>query len=108
MKPLLKWSWAPSWALALLALTVACNASAMAQRTFATPDEAVQALISALERNDVTALTLLLGENSEKAITSGDEVADAICDLVSTGASLCIGPRGLITVEDPPQTPGIS
>lgn len=62
MKRLLKWSWAPSWGLALLALTVACDASAMAQRTFATPDEAVQALITALERNDVTALTLLLGE----------------------------------------------
>lgn len=24
------------------------------------------------------------------------------------GMSRCIGPRGLITVEDPPQTPGIS
>lgn len=70
MKRLLKWSWAPSWGLALLALTVACDASAMAQRTFATPDEAVQALISALERNDVTALTLLLGENSEEAIAN--------------------------------------
>ncbi|MGE6286177.1 DUF2950 domain-containing protein [Aeromonas media] len=77
MKRLLKWSWAPSWGLALLALTAACDASAMAQRTFATPDEAVQALITALERNDVTALTLLLGDNSEEAITSGDEVADA-------------------------------
>lgn len=63
--------------LALLALVCASDASAMAQRTFATPDEAVQALITALEQNDVAALTLLLGENSEEAVTSGDEVADA-------------------------------
>ena len=76
MKRLLKWSWAPSWGLALLALVCASDASAT-PRTFATPDEAVQALITALERNDVTALTMLLGENSKEAITSGDEVADA-------------------------------
>lgn len=76
MKRLLKWSWAPSWGLALLALVCASDASAT-PRTFATPDEAVQALITALEKNDVTALTQLLGEKSEEAITSGDEVADA-------------------------------
>ena len=52
MKRLLKWSWAPSWGLALLALTAACDASAMAQRTFATPDEAVQALITARSARD--------------------------------------------------------
>ncbi|MEG3024456.1 MAG: DUF2950 domain-containing protein [Aeromonas sp.] len=77
MKRLLKWSWAPSWGLALLALVCASDASTMAPRTFATPDEAVQALITALEKNDVSALTQLLGEKSEEAISSGDPVADA-------------------------------
>jgi Protein of unknown function (DUF2950) len=46
-------------------------------RAFASPEDAVTALIAALEKNDVTTLEILLGPDSEDVVSSGDEVADA-------------------------------
>jgi hypothetical protein len=63
--------------LALLVLHGAVRASAVQQASFATPEDAVAALIAALEKNDVTTLATLLGPGSEDVVSSGDEVADA-------------------------------
>jgi hypothetical protein len=46
------------------------------QATFATPDDAVAALLSALQSNDTTALGKIFGPGSEKLLDSGDKVAD--------------------------------
>ena len=51
-------------------------ASAEAQATFATPDEAVDALVAAAERRDVTELRRLLGPGTDEVLSSGDAVAD--------------------------------
>jgi hypothetical protein len=46
------------------------------QRTFATPQEAVQATITAAERNDSAALLQLFGPGGEDIVDSGDPVQD--------------------------------
>lgn len=46
------------------------------QPSFASAEEAVNALIAAVEKNDVPALGALLGSDSEDILSSGDEVAD--------------------------------
>lgn len=48
-----------------------------AQKTYATPDAAVEALITALRDNDFAGLTAVFGPDSDDIVTSGDEVADA-------------------------------
>lgn len=48
-----------------------------AARTFATPDEAVAALIDTMRRGDERALRAIFGPGSEKLIDSGDRIADA-------------------------------
>lgn len=54
------------------------NAStAQQQAAFATADDAVAALIQALEKNDAAMLGTLLGPDSEDIFSSGDAVADA-------------------------------
>ncbi len=47
-----------------------------AQITFATPIEAVQALVAALQANDDNRLGAIFGPGAEKLISSGDPVAD--------------------------------
>jgi len=47
------------------------------QTTYATPDEAVAALIDALKQNDTTQLRLVFGPGSDQMINSGDAVADS-------------------------------
>jgi hypothetical protein len=44
---------------------------------FATPEEAVQAFVTALEKNDVAQLAALLGAGSDELLDSGDSVQDA-------------------------------
>ena len=61
----------------LLVLLGASGASAQDQRAFASAEQAVSALVSALEKNDVAELGLLLGPGSEDILSSGDAVADA-------------------------------
>src|SRR5688500_13455476 len=46
------------------------------QKSFATPDEAVQELVSAIRANDKAALLTLFGPEATDLISSGDEVAD--------------------------------
>jgi hypothetical protein len=48
-----------------------------AQRTFATPEAGVAALIDAARKNDQSALESILGPGSREVISSGDPVADA-------------------------------
>jgi hypothetical protein len=48
----------------------------MNQQTFASPDEAVKTLIKALNVNDLNALEMVLGPDSQDLIISGDPVAD--------------------------------
>jgi Protein of unknown function (DUF2950) len=67
-------------ALALSALVMlfsAARANAQDQASFDSPEDAVSALIAALEKNDVAALAVLLGPGSEGILSSGDDVADA-------------------------------
>jgi Protein of unknown function (DUF2950) len=64
--------------LALLGLILLGGAGpAPAQRDFASPDDAVAALIDAVKGNDTAALHAVFGPGSEKLITSGDQYADA-------------------------------
>jgi hypothetical protein len=46
------------------------------QRTFASPEEAVKALIDALKAEDTKALSAIFGPGSEDVVSSGDPVAD--------------------------------
>jgi len=48
----------------------------MKQRTFASPEEAVEALVTALRSNDVNALEAIFGPGSRDLIMSGDPVKD--------------------------------
>jgi len=73
-----------SWlivAFALLALS-ACTRTgsgsppAPAHTSFATPDEAVAALVAAAQQGDVATLQNLLGPGSERLLSSGDAVED--------------------------------
>ena len=65
---------------AVLALLVALPplARAAEQRTFATPEAAVQALIDALKANDEQALIAIFGDQHKDLIGSGDAAADAV------------------------------
>ncbi len=55
----------------------AAVAASPAQRTFASPEEAVQALVAAVRAGDTKALAAILGPGSRPLIRSGDKVADA-------------------------------
>jgi hypothetical protein len=62
-----------------LALLTACGKShepAISQRTFATPDDAAQALLRAAETDDVNALMRLFGDDGKELVVSGDAVQD--------------------------------
>jgi hypothetical protein len=61
-----------------MAVATGCARKPEAQTSFATADEAVTALIAALEKNDVATLGSLLGPDSEDLISSGDAVADKV------------------------------
>ena len=50
--------------------------SAVAQRQFATPEEAATALVDALRSNDQKALLAILGPGSKSLLSSGDSVRD--------------------------------
>jgi hypothetical protein len=64
-------------AFALVSFAVMALAGAQPQRTFATPEAGVAALIDALRQRDRTALESILGPGSREVIESGDPVADA-------------------------------
>ena len=66
----------------LLAVSVAVAAALLAaaprvtQRTFATPQEAIQAIIDAADHNDAAALLQLFGPDGKDILESGDPVED--------------------------------
>jgi hypothetical protein len=67
-------------ALTALMLALLCtrpsSAAQSAQRSFASPEEAAQALAAAVKANSTKAMLVVLGENARPLISSGDPVAD--------------------------------
>ena len=68
-------------ALVTAAFVVACapeeQADAVEHRSFSSAQEAVDAVVAALERGDAAELERLFGPGSDELISSGDDVADA-------------------------------
>jgi hypothetical protein len=54
----------------------AAHAAAPSQKSFASPQDAVKALVDALKSNDTKALSALFGPDSRDLVSSGDPVAD--------------------------------
>ena len=79
----IKESWLKLW-LAILITAVFFSlvisglslAETVKQRTFASPKEAIKAMVEALKSNDVKALEAIFGPGSQDLIMSGDSVAD--------------------------------
>jgi hypothetical protein len=63
-------------ALTLLAMAPLAMAASVPQKSFASPEEAVSALVDAVKANDESALRVVLGPRSGKLISSGDPVQD--------------------------------
>jgi Protein of unknown function (DUF2950) len=63
-------------AMLAAALVSGCGPRPEAHTSFATPEEAVAALVPALEKGDPATLGKLLGPGSDEIISSGDPVAD--------------------------------
>ncbi len=63
-------------AMLAAAMVSGCGAQPETHSSFATPEEAVTALVSALEQSDQATLGKLLGPGSDEIISSGDPVAD--------------------------------
>ena len=65
-------------AAAFIALVIfgSAHAETVKQRTFASPEEAVKAMVEALKSNDVKALEAIFGPGSKDLVSSGDPVAD--------------------------------
>jgi hypothetical protein len=72
----------------VLGATLLQAASNNGQRTFATPQEAVQATIDAAEHNDTAALLLLFGPDGKDILESGDPAGSSrrVCALGSRKA----------------------
>jgi hypothetical protein len=68
-------------ALAVATPALAAETSAIAQESFATPQAAVDALISAIKADDKKSLLAIFGPGGERLVVSGDNVAD-----LATGA----------------------
>lgn len=57
-------------------LSMPVSAAAARQKTFTSPEKAVQALVDSLKKNDRRALSSIFGPDSGKLVSSGDPVAD--------------------------------
>lgn len=68
----------PALAVAVAGLAAGCSMMppGASQRDFATPDEAVEAMVAAARHDDPNAMLGVLGPESEKLVQSGDPVAD--------------------------------
>ena len=62
--------------LLLGAMIAVCCTSAFAQEQFKSPDDAVNALVSAAKAEDESAILSVLGPDGRGIVSSGDEVAD--------------------------------
>jgi Protein of unknown function (DUF2950) len=60
-----------------LVIGAGCAQQSADDETFKTPEEAVGALVTALQKDDVAGLQALLGPGSEELLNSGDAVQDA-------------------------------
>lgn len=65
----------PALFLSAVFLSVPSSAATAKQKTFASPEKAVEALVGSLKKADRASVKALLGPGSEKLI-SGDEIAD--------------------------------
>ena len=63
-------------ALIILVFSGPSQAETGGQRTFASPEDAVTALMGALKAGDTTTLSAIFGPESEDILSSGDPVAD--------------------------------
>ena len=63
------------FALSLVPFRVAI-AQQPAQKTFSTPEEASHALFVAVEKDDEKALSVILGPDAKRLISSGDDIED--------------------------------
>jgi hypothetical protein len=69
------WAWLAPALVALALLSTGAHAAAPAQKTFATPEDAVSALVQAVRGHDRAAVLAVLG-NAGAWIASGDPTAD--------------------------------
>jgi hypothetical protein len=74
-------SWGVTIALSLLvavllSLSACTTTQGVSQMSFASPEEAVNALVSAVKAENIDALRAMLGPDSDEVLSSGDEVAD--------------------------------
>ena len=60
----------------ILVIYSPAHAADTKQKSFSSPEDAVQAMVSALKSNDQKVLTAIFGHVSKNLISSGDEVAD--------------------------------
>jgi hypothetical protein len=63
-------------AFIVLVISATSQAETVKQRTFASPEEAVKALVEALKSNDAKAVEAIFGPGSRDILLSGDRVAD--------------------------------
>ncbi|RJP66341.1 MAG: DUF2950 domain-containing protein [Candidatus Abyssobacteria bacterium SURF_17] len=60
----------------LLSLSACTTTQGVSQMSFASPEEAVNALVGAVRAENIDALRAMLGPDSDEVLSSGDEVAD--------------------------------
>jgi hypothetical protein len=63
--------------LTLACLTVTASAAPIKQKTFTSPDNAVQAFVDALRKGDKTSIKAILGPAGDQLASSGDPVEDS-------------------------------
>jgi len=66
----------PFLALAILLAAFGCSHQKPAEKNFPTPDDAVVALVEAVNTNNTGEVAAILGPDAKSAIASGDDVAD--------------------------------
>jgi len=62
--------------LTMVCLSMPASAAATKQKTFTSPEKAVQALVNSLKKADTAALKAIFGPGSEQLVSSGDPVND--------------------------------
>ncbi len=68
--------------VAMLVLATGAGAAGSGQRSFASPEEAVSALVKAVRSHDRAATLAVLGAGAAGSISSGDEAADRVSPRV--------------------------
>lgn len=72
-----RWHWLLTLFVSFF-VAIAADAATNAQCSFATPDDAVQALVQAIKSNDRAATLAVLGQDASEWISSGDAAADRV------------------------------